>query len=98
MIKGVSEKEEIIIKSILKNFPYEFYYYGSRVSGNFTKGSDLDILLKNDKEIPYSEIEKIKTEFNESTIPYIVNISEYTKMDERFFKHIESTLVKVDFC
>lgn len=39
MIKGVNEFEEEIIKSILQNYPYKFYYYGSRVKGNFTKSS-----------------------------------------------------------
>ena len=44
MIKGVTEKEEKIIKDILRKYPYDFYYYGSRVKGDFTKASDLDIL------------------------------------------------------
>ena len=95
MIKGVTEKEEEIIKNILKKYPYEFYYYGSRVKGDFTRGSDLDILLKNETEIPYSLTDDLKTEFNKSLIPYIVNVSVYSNMDKDFYKLIEPSLVKI---
>ena len=73
MIKGVTEKEEKIIKDILKDYPYDFYYYGSRVKGDFTRASDLDILTD---ELSYSTLDEIKTRFNESLVPYIVNISQ----------------------
>ena len=47
-IKGVSSKEENIIRKILEQYSekYEFYFYGSRVKGNFRPLSDLDILVK----------------------------------------------------
>ena len=54
MIKGVTEKEENIIKDILSKDPYDFYYYGSRVKGDFTIASDLDILTD---KISYSELD-----------------------------------------
>lgn len=95
MIKGISEKEEKIIKNILAKFPYDFYAYGSRVKGDFTRASDLDILLMSDGEILQSDIEKIKNEFNESKVPYRVNISRRDKMEDYFFKLIEADLVKV---
>lgn len=95
MIKGITENEEKIIKEILSKFPYDFYYYGSRVKGDFTRASDLDILLTFDGEILQSDIEKIENEFNESKIPYRVNISRRDKMEDYFFKLIEVDLVKV---
>ena len=95
MIKGITSKEEGIIKEILTKYPYEFYYYGSRVKGDYTKTSDLDILLKNNSAVDYSIISDIETEFNKSKIPYKVNISDYCKIDEYFFKLIEKDLVKI---
>lgn len=97
MIKGITEKEEKIIKEILSKYPYEFYYYGSRVKGDYTAASDLDILLKSKEDVPYSVIEQLKYEFNESLIPYVVNISQYSKMEEYFYKLIEPSLVKIEF-
>ena len=96
MIKGINEKEEFIIQGILKDYPYDFFYYGSRVKGNYAKLSDLDILLKNETEVPYSVIEDIELKFNESKIPYIVNISQYANMDENFYNLIKNDLVKIE--
>ena len=93
MIKGVTEKEEKIIKDILKDYPYDFYYYGSRVKGDFTRASDLDILTY---EIPYSTLDEIKTRFNESLVPYIVNISQKCNMNEHFYSLIKNDLVKIE--
>lgn len=95
MIKGITEKEEKIIKEILKKYPYEFFYYGSRVKGDYTRSSDLDILIKGDDEIPFSVIENLKTEFNESLIPYVVNFSDYNQITPEFYKLIEKDLVRI---
>ena len=96
MIKGVTEKEENIIKSILGLYPYDFYYYGSRVKGDYTKSSDLDILLKSEVDVPYSVLDDIELKFNESKIPYIVNMSLYKSMDENFYNLIKDDLVRVE--
>ena len=69
MVKGVTSKEETIIKEILKEYPYEFYYYGSRVKGDYTKSSDLDILIKSDTPIPILIMNELSTKFNKSKIP-----------------------------
>ncbi len=95
MVKGVTSKEETIIKEILKEYPYEFYYYGSRVKGDYTKSSDLDILIKSDTPIPTLIMNELSTKFNESKIPYIVNFSEFNLLEDKFFKHIQPTLVKI---
>ena len=70
MIKGITPKEEIIIKSILESYQadYDFYYYGSRVKGNFEKSSDLDILIKGNTKIPYDKLELIKFLFDNSIL------------------------------
>ncbi|MBO5436017.1 nucleotidyltransferase domain-containing protein [bacterium] len=95
MISGITEKEENIIKEILSKYPYEFYYYGSRVKGDFSIDSDLDILLVAETEITQTETEKIDLEFNKSLIPYKVNICQKAKMEDYFYKMIEKDLVKI---
>ena len=95
MISGITENEEVIIKKILKGYPYEFYYYGSRVKGDYTKASDLDILVKSKDTVDYLILAVLEREFNESKIPYRINLSDYSQMDKSFYKLIEPTLVKV---
>jgi len=95
MIKGVSANEENIIKSILANYPYRFFYYGSRVKGDFTKGSDLDILLVSENEVTSETIENIELEFNKSLIPYVVNVSDFNKLDKSFYDLIKPSLIEI---
>ena len=40
-------------------------------------------------------MEEITLKFNESKIPYIVNLSDFNKMDKDFYKLIESNLVEI---
>lgn len=96
MIKGVKENEEKIIKGILKDYPCTFYYYGSRVKGDFTQSSDLDILADIQEENLTGIIEEIELKFNESKIPYIVNITDKSKIEDYFYQIIKPTLVKID--
>lgn len=93
-MKGLNEKQEKIILDIIKKYPeYEFFAYGSRVKGNFVKSSDLDILIKGKNSAPQVIIEKLKTEFYESLLPFIVNITDYHEIDKDFYEQIKSDLV-----
>ena len=97
MIKGINEAEENIIKSVLK--PYmentDFYYYGSRVKGTQEKTSDLDILIKGNSEFSQSDLETIKFLFDKSDLPYIVNFTDFHKIDISFYNLIQKDLVKI---
>lgn len=97
LIKGVTSEEEYIINSILSAYKekYDFYYYGSRVKGNFRPLSDLDIMIKGGKEAESSDINDLKDKFDKSNLSYIVNISDYHNLDKNFYKQIENDLVKV---
>ena len=93
MIKGVTEKEYSIIKNILNNYTGEFYAYGSRVNGDFSALSDLDILVKSDN---YDRIlPELKQRFDMSSLPYVVNFTNYSSIDKKFYKLIENSLVKI---
>ena len=97
MIKGVTKEEEAIIQEILNPFKndYDFFYYGSRVKGNFEKTSDLDILIKGNNLFPLMQLETVKILFDNSNLPYIVNFTDFYNIEENFYKLIEKDLVKV---
>ena len=97
MIKGITEEEEAIIKQILNPYfsEYEFFYYGSRVKGNFEKTSDLDILIKGQEKMPYDKLEVIKFLFDNSYLPFVVNFVDYYSIDEHFYNLISKDLVKL---
>ncbi len=94
-IKGVTFEEEKVILSILEPYKnkYDFYYYGSRVKGNFRPLSDLDILLTSKNDIIINDIYTLKEAFDESILPYVVNIS--YNIDKKFYNLIKEELVKI---
>lgn len=91
MIKGITKKEFNIIKDIIKNYDAKFYAYGSRVKGNFSELSDLDILVKSDENI----IPELKEKFDKSYLPYIVNFTDADSIDEKFFSLIKDDLIEI---
>ncbi len=94
MIAGLTQKEEKIVRSILSKYPdYSFFYYGSRVKGNFWKGSDLDVLIRGKTAIPPDTLEKLKDEFDNSDLSFIVNFVDFYDIDESFYQRIQKDLV-----
>ena len=90
-IKGVTGSEQKIIDNILKLYKdkYEFYYFGSRVKGNFRFLSDLDILIKGD--VLPDDLDTMRMLFDKSRLPYVVNFS--YDVDEKFYNLIKDDLV-----
>ena len=95
-IKGLTEKEASIVKEILNPYleKYDFYFYGSRVKGNFRKLSDLDILVQTNSEIDFNDIDDIREKFDNSDLSFIVNLA--YDVEDKFFALIEKDLVKVE--
>lgn len=95
MVLGVTDKEQRIIEDILDAYAdsYAFYYYGSRVKGNFEKTSDLYVLIKGQKEMPLFILSELKEKFDASYLPYIVNFSDYHNITPDFYEHIKQDLV-----
>lgn len=95
MIAGITEKEQKIIERILDKYrkDYAFFYYGSRVKGTYEKTSDLDVLIKGKAEMPLAILQEIKEEFDKSDLPYIVNFSDYYKLDSSFYERIKPDLI-----
>lgn len=93
MIIGITESEYKEILSIITKYSGEFYAYGSRVKGDFTKSSDLDIMIKsNDFD---NIILQLKEDFDSSHLPYIVNFIDENKITEKFYSYIKDDLVKL---
>ena len=86
----IQEKYLKIIKSILGKYSYTFYVYGSRVKKKARKNSDLDLCYK--ENIPSKVISDIKEQFEESDIPFKVDIVSWKNMNTTFQKLIEKDL------
>ena len=69
----------------------EVWAYGSRVNGRRHDGSDLDLVLRGPglKQIPSEQMADFKDAVRESTIPFLVEARDWTRLPERFWQEIE---------
>ena len=89
MIK-LEDKHLKILKQILTKYPYTFYLFGSRAKGKSYKFSDIDLCYK--EAVPSEIITKIRFEFEDSNLPFFVDLVCWNNMSEDFQKLIEKDL------
>lgn len=82
----IEPKHINIIDKILAEYDFSFFAFGSRVTGKNKKFSDLDIFYFED--IPNTQILKLEEEFEESDIPFKVDVIDFKKCDHAFQKII----------
>ena len=79
---GLSEKSMEIIRGIYSQFPQikSVILYGSRAKGNFKPGSDIDMTIVAAPSFDFSALAKVNMMFHESSLPYIYDISDFSKL------------------
>jgi predicted nucleotidyltransferase len=87
----VEERHLKIIREILSKYPYKFYAFGSRVHGNCKPFSDLDICAM--ETIPELTKCYLEEAFEESNLPFKVDIIEWNKISKDFRSLIKNDLV-----
>ena len=89
---GLSDRTFTILNSIFQKYPgiKQAILYGSRAKGNFRRGSDIDLSLKTDDTFTRTDLLRISGEFDDSDIPYFVDVSIYDKLSNPDLKaHID---------
>ena len=89
----LEKRHQVIIQNILGKYPYTFYAFGSRVKGNHHRLSDLDLCFKD--SIPAPVISHIEEDFEESDLPYKVDLVNWQTCSEEFRGVIEKDLVSL---
>ena len=81
------------IKALLhKHLPgVDVWAYGSRVNGQSHEGSDLDLVLRGPKlaEIDTSRLADFIEALQDSTIPFLVEARDWSRLPESFHREIE---------
>lgn len=93
---NLEEKYLSFLNKVISGYltSYTLYLFGSRVNGNSKKYSDIDIAISS-KELSRSVKAKLEYEFENSTLPYEVDIVDLNDIAEEFRKLIENSLVKI---
>ena len=89
-IHGIDPEDLKIIRDILTNIK-NVCFFGSRTKGTYQKFSDLDICLK-DKISDY-DYEILKEKFEESDIPFTVDLVQYDYVTDDFKKIIDTQCI-----
>ncbi len=91
----VLEKISQILKNHLPDENTDFYIFGSRAKGRAKQYSDIDIAIDDSgQKIDDLTKLKIESEFEESTIPYKIDVIDLNDITEDFRKCIENDLIK----
>jgi predicted nucleotidyltransferase len=83
---NILDEELSIIIDIIKNHTAncEVLVFGSRLNGNNDKFSDLDLAFKCKKGLDFKSRNELLREFEDSDLPYRVDIVDYNRTSEDF--------------
>jgi predicted nucleotidyltransferase len=81
---GLSEEAVEKMREVFSSFPVveEVVIYGSRAKGNFKIGSDIDITLIGEK-LTHNILSRINTKLDDLLLPYIIDTSLLTSIDNK---------------
>ena len=63
---------------------YQVFLFGSRATGNNAKWSDFDVGIMGKEVLPYSKLEQIEHELEDSNIPYRVDVVDFARASDKF--------------
>jgi predicted nucleotidyltransferase len=89
----MKERHWKIVQDVLNKHPYTFYAFGSRVKGTEKRFSDLDLCFK--EPIPSPVIWQVEEEFEESNLPFKVDVLDWNMMTPEFQDLIEKDLTPI---
>jgi predicted nucleotidyltransferase len=84
----LEERHKKIVSDILNKYPYTFYVFGSRVKNKHKKLSDLDLTFTDN--IPLNVQAHIEEDFENSDLPFTVDLVDYNHCDQDFKNIIQA--------
>ena len=94
---SVSESEFKIIQDILKKhaFDCDVFAFGSRYKQTSKAYSDLDLAFDCGSHLSFKRLQDITEAFQESTLPYRVDIVDYMSISKKFKTIIDAAKEKI---
>jgi predicted nucleotidyltransferase len=89
---GLTDEDTAIIYNIFNKYPSikEVKIFGSRANKKYKVGSDIDLVILNN-DFGSADIALIKSDFEESSLPYFVDLIEYkTIKNQNLKEHINN--------
>ena len=89
----LKKSHQKIVKDILAKYPYNFYVFGSRVTHQAKPLSDLDLCFFD--KIPWNVQAHIDEDFEESDLPYKVDLIDANRCSPSFYAQIKNDLLPI---
>ncbi len=95
MTLHISEGDQSILNEIIEKYKsdFEFYAFGSRVTGNHNKYSDLDIAVRSTGKTPIWEL---KHAFEDSDITITVDVINLENITDNFKQIINNSNIRLE--
>jgi predicted nucleotidyltransferase len=79
---GLSDHTLNTLSALFQKYPgiERVMLYGSRAKGTYRNGSDIDITLHTDGNFGFNELSRLANDFDESDMPYFVDVSMYNQL------------------
>ncbi len=87
------DKHFEIVRQILSKLKVSVFVFGSRAKNTAKPLSDLDLCLKDNYD--KSTVRKLQDAFEESDLPFKVDVVVWSELSDDFKKHIEKDLVEL---
>lgn len=91
MNNGLTKRDQETIWAIFERYPKieKVYVFGSRAKESFKEGSDIDLVIMHGG-ISYLDLIRIKSAFEDSDLPYTVDVLSYPDIKNKELKeHID---------
>jgi len=72
------------------------FLFGSRVLGRARTYSDLDVCLRGQQVLPLSLLSDLSEAADDSSIPYVVDFSDFARLPEAFQREVVERGVNID--
>ena len=82
-----------IVRKHLPDSAYQVFIFGSRAEGTNRKFSDVDIGILGPNPVPSRTLFAIEDELEESDIPYLAQVIDFTTVEEKFKKVARSVTI-----
>ena len=82
--KGILQEVRRVAHEVLHGHDVAVYLFGSWAKGEQRQSSDIDLAVDSHQPLPQGTLAILRERFEESRIPYIVDVVDLSEADEAF--------------
>ncbi len=93
---AIEAQHAAIVRTILQTYVYDFavWVFGSRATGLVKPFSDLDLVIMTKAPLPASRLADLREAFDDSDLPYRVDIVDWASTSAEFQEIIRASAVE----